>query len=235
VSPPDLHEWSLAPEQAVAVQATLRKRLVLSWDGRKVTTVAGVDVALEGEDRARAAIAVLRHPDLTPIDGATTEVAVRFPYVPGLLAFREGPAVLAAWRELRAKPDLLMFDAQGIAHPRGVGLASHMGLWLERPSIGVAKTRLYGYHRDPGPHRGDAAELWDEEDRSRLIGKVVRTRADASPVYVSAGHLIDLPHAVEFVLACCTEFRLPQPLHWARKVSRGERLPTELGQQTTLF
>lgn len=128
-----------------------------------------------------------------------------------------------------------MFDAQGVAHPRGVGLASHMGLWLERPSIGVAKSRLYGYHRDAGPNRGDAAELWDEQDGTRLLGMVLRTRADASPVYVSVGHLIDLPHAVELVLQCCTEYRLPQPLHWARKVAQGARLPTELGQQTTLF
>lgn len=234
MSPPNLHAWNVTPEQALQVQAALRRQLVLQWDGREIATVGGVDVSLE-DDRGRAAIAVLRYPDLTPIDGATAEVTIAFPYIPGLLAFREGPAVLAAWEPLRTKPDLVMFDAQGLAHPRGIGLASHMGLWLERPTIGVAKTRLYGRHQDPGLTRGDSAELWDERDPDRIIGVVLRTRADASPVYVSVGHLIDLPHAVEFVLKCCIGHRLPEPIRWARKVARGERLPTELGDQTELF
>ena len=230
----NLHAWTASPDEAIKIQAELRDRLVLSWDGREVRTVGAVDVGLE-EKQARASAVALRYPDLTPLEGATVEAPFSFPYIPGLLAFREGPAVVAAWEKLRTKPDLIMFDAQGIAHPRGIGLASHMGLWFERPSIGVAKSRLYGRHADPGPNRGDTAQLWDEHDPDCIVGMVVRTQTDVSPVYVSIGHLIDLAHAVEFVLKCSTRYRLPEPSRWARKVARGERLPTELSDQAELF
>jgi deoxyribonuclease V len=187
------------------------------------------------EDAARAAIVVLRYPDLSPVEGVTADAPLVFPYVPGLLAFREGPAVLAAWDKLQTKPDLLMFDGQGIAHPRGIGIASQMGLWLERPSIGVAKSRLYGFHADPGPRRGDRVELCDERNRSRVIGAVLRTRDKVNPLYISPGHLIDLQTSLEFVLKCCTGYRLPEPTRWAHKVAAGEKLPTGAGTQTRLF
>jgi len=151
MSYPDLHPWALDPVEAVRVQASLRERLVLTWDGRAVSTIAGIDVGLKDASRtARAAIVVLRYPDLTPLEGVTANAPPVFPYVPGLLAFREGPAILAAWERLHLQPDLLMFDGQGIAHPRGIGIAAQMGLWLDRPSIGVAKSRLYGRHAAPG-------------------------------------------------------------------------------------
>jgi deoxyribonuclease V len=231
---PDLHPWTLNPEQAARIQSQLRERLVLAWDGRAVGTVGGVDVDLEA-DKARAAIVVLRFPDLAPVEGVVADAPLVFPYVPGLLAFREGPAVLAAWEKLQHKPDLLMFDGQGIAHPRGIGIASQMGLWLERPSIGVAKSRLYGRHAEPGPQRGDRADLHDEHDPARVIGAVVRTRASVNPLYISPGHLIDRPQSVEFVLQCCTAYRLPEPTRWAHKVAAGERLPTDAGTQARLF
>jgi deoxyribonuclease V len=230
----ELHPWTLDPAEAVRVQAALRERLILVWDGRAVTTIGGADVGIEGET-ARAAMVVLRYPDLAPLEGVTADAPLVFPYVPGLLAFREGPAILAAWEKLQTKPDLLMFDGQGIAHPRGIGIASQMGLWLERPSIGVAKSRLYGRHAEPGPKRGDLAELHDESDPTRVIGAVLRTRVNVNPVYVSIGHLIDLPHCVEFVLRCCTQYRLPEPTRWAHKVAAGERLDTQAGQQARLF
>ena len=230
----ELHAWDLEAKQAIATQAELRDRLILSWDGREITTVGGVDVGFEG-DQARAAIVVLSYPKLTPIEGVTSKMAVPFPYIPGLLAFREGPAVLAAWEQLQTKPDLLIFDGQGIAHPRGIGIASHMGLWFERPSIGVAKSRLYGRHLNPGPMRGDGAELCDEQDPTHVIGMVLRTRDDVNPVYVSPGHLIDVRHSVEFVLKCCTKYRLPEPTRWADKVAGGEKLPTDVGYQTSMF
>ena len=230
----DLHPWSLDPEEAARIQDELRSRLVLAWDGRAVQTVGGVDVSL-GEMQARAAIVVLRYPDLTPLEGVTADVPLVFPYIPGLLAFREGPAVLAAWDGLQTKPDLLMFDGQGIAHPRGIGIASQMGLWLERPTIGVAKSRLYGHHLNPGPRRGDCAELHDERDSARVIGAVLRTREGVSPLYVSPGHLIDLPQAIEFVLKCCAGYRLPEPTRWAHRLAGGERLPVEAGVQPKLF
>jgi len=231
---PNLHPWTLKPDRVIELQEKLRDQLVLSWDERVVTTVGGVDVGFE-DDKARAVIVVLGYPDLTPIDSVKVVALIDFPYIPGLLAFREGPSVLAAWEQLGTKPDLMLFDAQGIAHPRGIGLASHMGLWLERPSIGIAKSRLYGRHILPGPERGEIAELWDERDPTRIIGMVLRTRRQVNPVFVSPGHLIDVTHSVEFVLKCCTRYRLPEPTRWAHKVAGGERFPTEVGRQSRLF
>lgn len=232
--PNNLHPWALEPDQAIKVQTELRGRLSLAWDGRPVTTIGGVDVDIEG-DAARAAIVVLRFPGLSPLEGVTADAPLVFPYIPGLLAFREGPAVLAAWEKLSAKPDLLMFDGQGIAHPRGLGIASQMGLWLERPSIGVAKSRLYGRHAQPGPNRGDFADLRDEREPARIIGAVLRTRPGVNPLYISPGHLIDLPRCMDFVLACCTRYRLPEPTRWAHKVAAGERLDPGAGQQARLL
>jgi deoxyribonuclease V len=229
-----LHRWDLSPEQAVQVQAGLRQRLVLDWDGRDVGAIGGVDVSLK-EDHAIAAIVVLRFPDLAPLEGVTAEVPLIFPYIPGLLAFREGPAVLAAWEKLRHKPDLLLFDGQGIAHPRGIGIASQMGLWLVRPTIGVAKSRLYGRHTEPGLEQGARVPLFDERAHEEVIGAVMRTRMNASPLYISAGHLIDVEHSIEFVLKCTAGYRLPEPTRWAHKVAGGEKLPLEVGKQARLF
>lgn len=171
MSQPNLHPWPLNPKQAIEIQTGLRDRLILSWDGRSVTTVGGIDVGLEGE-RARAAIVVLRLPSLTPIESVTAKVDLTFPYIPGLLTFREGPAVLAAREQLQTKPDLLMFDGQGIAHPRSIGIAAHLGLWLERSSIGVAKSRLYGHHAEPGPHRDCAMNASQHASLARFCGRV---------------------------------------------------------------
>lgn len=229
-----LHPWTLSPDEAVKVQTELRSRLVLAWDGREIATIGGVDVSLQG-DQARAAIVVLHFPRLIPLESAVASVPLTFPYIPGLLAFREGPAVLAAWQQLRHRPDLLLFDGQGIAHPRGIGIASQMGLWLERPTIGVAKSLLYGRHHQPGLQRGDQATLYDVHQPERVIGVVLRTRENTNPVYVSPGHLIDLPHAVAFVLQCCTRYRLPEPTRWAHRVAGGEKLPGQESQQPSLF
>lgn len=217
---PDLHSWDLEPSLAVQVQNRMRDSLVLRWDGRKVATIGGVDVSYR-PGKGFTAIVVMRYPELIPIEGVTAEVPVTFPYIPGLLAFREGPVVIAAWMKLRAKPDLLMFDAQGIAHPRGIGLASHMGLWFERPSIGVAKSRLYGHHEEPGLNRGESTKLYDEKDPARIIGTVLRTRKNVKPIYVTPGHLIDVPNSARFVIECSKRYRLPEPTRWADKVAAG--------------
>lgn len=227
-----LHNWNLTPQEAVLIQKEFKDQLVLRWDDRPVTTVAGVDVSIKTEF-ARAAIVVLRYPELTPLEAAVEEAPLVFPYIPGLLAFREGPAVLAAWSSLKTKPDLLMFDGQGIAHPRGMGIASLMGLWLERPTIGVAKSRLYGLHAEVGPNRGDRADLLDKS--TNVIGAVLRTREKSNPLYISPGHLMDVEHATQFVLSCLTGYRLPEPTRWAHKVAGGEKLPGEDGSQPTLF
>ena len=234
MSSQNLHPWHVEPAEAARIQSALRERLVLAWDGRAVATIGGVDVDLE-EDQARAAIVVLRYPDLAPVEGVTADAPLVFPYVPGLLAFREGPAVLAAWEKVRARPEVLMFDGQGIAHPRGIGIASQMGLWLEHPTIGVAKSRLYGVHDVPGPNPGDWAELCDERDRARVIGAVLRTRPKTNPLYISPGHLIDLPHSLELVMKCCAGYRLPEPTRWAHRFAAGEPLPAAGGTQPRLF
>jgi deoxyribonuclease V len=227
-----LHNWNLTPGEAAQVQKELRGRLILTWDDRPIRTVGGVDISIKTE-AARAAIVVLGYPDLEPLEAVTADVPLIFPYIPGLLAFREGPAVLAAWAKLQNKPDLLMFDGQGIAHPRGVGIAAQMGLWLERPTIGVAKSRLYGVHAEVGPKRGDRADLLDKHNN--LIGAVLRTREKTNPLYISPGHLMDVQHAVEFVMACCTTYRLPEPTRWAHKVAGGEQLPVADDDQPRLF
>ena len=227
-----LHNWDLTPEEAARVQMELRQRLVLAWDDRPVNTIAGVDVSIKTET-ARAAIVVLRYPGLTPVEAVVADAPLIFPYIPGLLSFREGPAILLAWSKLKNKPDLLMFDGQGIAHPRGIGIASQMGLWLERPTIGVAKSRLFGRHAEVGPQPGDRADLLDKD--GKRIGTVLRTRVKTNPLYISPGHLIDVEHATQFVLDCCTGYRLPEPTRWAHKVAGGERLPMEDNEQPRLF
>jgi deoxyribonuclease V len=226
------HSWDLSPDEAIRVQKEMRERLVLKWDGRPVRTVAGVDVSIQTK-AARAAIVVLCFPELTAIEGVTADAPLVFPYVPGLLAFREGPAVLAAWDLLQNKPDLLMFDGQGIAHPRGMGIASHMGLWLARPTIGVAKSRLYGKHEEVGPRQGNHADLIDRN--GSVIGTVLRPKERTNPLYISPGHLMDVQHAAEFVMACLAGYRLPEPTRWAHRVAGGEKLPGTQAGQPTLF
>jgi deoxyribonuclease V len=229
-----LHPWNLTPDQAIALQKELRNRLVLKWDSHPVVTVGGVDVSIKGEI-ARAAIVVFRYPDLAPLASATADVPLTFPYIPGLLAFREIPAILAAWDRLTPKPDVAMVDGQGIAHPRGMGIASHLGLWIERPTIGVAKSRLYGTHAEPGPGKGDHVPLYHERDPKQVIGAVLRSRPGTTPLYISPGHLIDLEHSVRFVLDCVTQYRLPEPTRWAHNVGAGHKLPISEGQQPRLF
>ena len=228
----ELHPWDLSPGEAAQVQKKLREHLILQWDGRPVATVGGVDISIKPET-ARAAIVVIRCPELTPVEAVTADAPLVFPYIPGLLAFREGPAVLAAWEMLDNKPDLLMFDGQGIAHPRGMGIASLMGLWLERPTIGVAKSRLYGKHDEVGAARGDRAELLDRQ--GNVIGTVLRTRERTNLLYISPGHRIDVQHATEFVLACLTGYRLPEPTRWAHKIAGGSTLPDPPPDQPSLF
>ena len=229
---PNLHPWDLSPEEAARIQTDLRKRLVLHWDNRPITIIGGVDISIKTET-TRAAIVVIRYPELTPLEAVVADAPLVFPYIPGLLAFREGPAVLAAWEKLQNKPDMLMFDGQGIAHPRGIGIASQMGLWLECPTIGVAKSRLYGRHEEVGPKRGDQAALLDKN--GNVIGTVLRSREKTNPLYVSPGHLIDVKHATGFVLACIAGYRLPEPTRWAHKIAGGEKLPDSNDQQQRLF
>jgi deoxyribonuclease V len=198
---------------AVAVQERLRGRVVRAGSPR-ARLVAGADVS-EKDGRARAAIVVLR--DLEPVEEVSSETAVPFPYVPGLLSFREIPPLLAAWRKLRTRPDVVIVDGQGTAHPRRFGLACHLGLVLGVPTIGCAKSLLVGRHEEPGRARGSWSPL---VDRGETIGAAVRTRDGMNVVYVSTGHRVSLAAAVRIVLACAPRCRLPEPQRLADRLSR---------------
>jgi deoxyribonuclease V len=210
--------WTYDISEAIRVQDNLRQRLVLAWDDRSVKAIGGVDVGYMGESMC-AAIAVFHYPNLDRLGTVTGEATQVFHYVPGLLAFRVGPAILTAWERLKDKPDLILIHGHGTAHPRGLGLASHIGLWLNIPTIGVAKTRLYGNHSELGSQLGEWSELMDEGDSKHVIGAVLRTQVNIKPVYVSPGHLIDLQHSIEFVLACCRGYRLPEPIRAAHETA----------------
>lgn len=216
--------WIYDLDEAIHIQDNLSRCVSLIWDNRSVKTIAGIDVSY-AEVTIHAAIAVYRYPELTQVAEAKGEAPEGFPYVPSLLAFRVGPAILEAWERLKHTPDLVMIHGHGTAHPRGLGLASHIGLWLNLPTIGVAKTRLYGNHAEVGPLLGDWSEIRDEHNPKRVIGAALRTQADTKPIYVSPGHLIDLPHSIEFVLACCRKYRMPEPIRAAHTVAVGAAMP----------
>jgi deoxyribonuclease V len=209
---------SLAPREAAALQRKLAARVVRADRLGPVHVVAGVDVHYT-DGTAQAAAALYRLPGLEPVGQALARKRVSFPYIPGLLSFREVPAALAALAALPAAPDLILCDGQGIAHPRRCGLASHVGLLARTPSIGVAKTRLVGEHRaPPGMHRGAWAPLVDRGER---VGAVLRTRARVKPVYVSIGHRVSLATALRYVMACTTRYRIPEPLRRAHQLAGG--------------
>ena len=212
------HRWDVTPDEAIAIQQRLRDEIPpgepIALD--QIHTVAGIDVSYR--ETGRAAIAVFSFPDLALVEQVTATREVAFPYIPGLLAFREAPVVLAAFEQLRTQPDLLMFDAQGYAHPRRLGLARHLGYYLDRPSIGCAKSRLTGSYQDPGPEPGAWSPLMSGRDE---IGRVVRTKARTNPLFVSVGYRITLPLAVEIVLRCTRGYRLPEPTRIADRLTKG--------------
>jgi deoxyribonuclease V len=209
----DLHRWDLTGTQAAALQSELAARVEARTPLKECRLIAGADVAYDivGE-RYYAGVVVVRLPELDVIERVSAIGASAFPYVPGLLSFREAPVLLEAFARLRTEPDAVMFDGQGYAHPRRFGLACHLGLWLERPCLGCAKSRFIGAHQEPGPQAGAVAPLLDGAE---VIGSVVRTRARIKPVYVSVGHKIDLPGAVRVVLESCAGYRIPEPTRQA--------------------
>jgi len=213
------HRWDLSPREAMAVQEKLRARVERADRLGRVRHVCGIDVGFEERGAVtRAAVAVLSFPALEPVETAIARRATSFPYVPGLLSFREIPAVLDALGRLKIAPDLALCDGQGIAHPRRCGLASHIGLAAGLPAIGVAKTRLIGEHRDPPDRRGAWAPL---RDGGETIGAVLRTRSGVKPLYVSIGHRVSLATAIRYVMACCTRYRLPETTRHAHRLASG--------------
>ncbi len=224
------HRWDLSPKEAFALQRKLAAQVERRPRLGPVRRVAGIDVSVRN-DTARAAVVVLDFEGLAPVDYATATRPVTFPYVPGLLAFREGPVVLDALERLDAPPDLLIFDGQGLAHPRRLGIASHIGLLVDLPAIGCAKSRLCGRHEEPAQEPGSHTPLLDQGE---IVGAALRTRRGVKPVYVSIGHRVDLATSVEYVLACCRGYRLPETTRWAHRVAGGD-VPPIHSQQPTLF
>ena len=198
---------------AAVFQDTIRNLIPGKAVRRKFRTVCGLDISFDKKsDHVYAAGAVYRYPELDKIEERSLEAIVRFPYVPGLLAFREGPAVMKLLRTIKSPVDVLLFDGQGLAHPRGTGIASMMGLLLKMPSVGCAKSKLVGEYGEPDAPKGALSDL---VYKGKLVGKVLRTRENVKPVFVSVGHKVDLDKAVEIVLTCTTRYRIPEPIRAA--------------------
>lgn len=211
--------WPNTPTEAIAVQNTLRRRVVAEDRLGVVRYVAGLDVGPAGEGAlVRAAVAVLSFPDLKTADQVVARRPASFPYIPGLLSFREIPALLDALAKLGVTPDLLLCDGQGLAHPRRFGLACHLGVLTGIPSIGVAKSLLVGEHAPLPPARGAWRPL---VHKGEVVGAALRTRAGVAPVYVSIGHKLSLATAIDYVLACAPKYRLPETTRAAHRLASG--------------
>ncbi len=211
--PSSLHSWDLTPGEAIEVQQRLRNLVRLEPLARPVRTIAGADISFNKfSEKVYAGIVVLSLPDLRIVESAGVHSVTKFPYVPGLLSFREIPSVLEAWERLKTKPDVLMLDGQGIAHPRRFGIACHAGVLLDMPAIGCAKSILVGRYGELGLDAGSKSPLID---RGEQVGVALRTKNKVSPVYVSPGHLIDLDSAIDLVLRSTGKYRQPEPTRQA--------------------
>ena len=211
------HDWNLTPPEAIALQQKLRQEIVTTDQLEEVHQVAGVDVGFEEAGAiTRAAVSVLSFPELKLVEQRVARLPTSFPYVPGLLSFREVPAVLEALAKLKALPDLLLCDGQGTAHPRRFGIACHIGLLINRPAIGVGKSRLVGTHLDVPDRRGAWVPL---THKGEIIGRALRTRAGTKPLYISPGHRISLETAVDYVMRCTTKYRLPETTRYAHRLA----------------
>lgn len=212
------HSWNVTPAQARAIQNEWRHRVITTDQLGQIHTVAGLDVGFEdGGQTSRAAVVVLDFPTLAVREKQLVRQPTRLPYIPGLLSFREVPALLAALQKLTIQPDLLLCDGQGLAHPRRFGLACHIGVLTGLPSIGVAKTRFIGQHEEPPTEKGGQVPLWDSGEQ---IGVVLRTRTAVKPLYISIGHKITLAMAVDYVLRCTPKYRLPETTRQADRLSK---------------
>lgn len=213
------HAWDLAPKEAIALQRQLADRVERRDRLGDIRLVAGTDVGFLDHGRmARGAVAVLSFPDLELLESAVAYRPVDFPYIPGLLSFREIPVLLTAFTALSRQPDLLICDGQGLAHPRRFGLACHLGVLLQLPTIGVGKTRLVGEHEDLAESRGSRVPLLH---RGETVGAVLRSRDRVKPVYVSTGHRVSLATALDLVQRCTTRFRLPETTRAAHGLASG--------------
>ncbi len=231
---PDLsHPWDLSPTAAIALQARLRDHIRLTPLATPPRLIAGADVSMEWHsDVVFAGFVVLTFPGLEIVDRAAAQAMATFPYVPGLLSFREIPSLLQAWEKLATKPDLVFVDGVGIAHPRRLGIATHLGLRIDRPTIGCAKSVLTGVYDEPAPTSGATSLLRDPVTREPL-GMAVRTKARVKPMFISPGNDLTIQDAVDLVLACTKTYRMPEPTRQAhlfvnevRRAAKGACAPS---------
>ena len=214
--------WNVSPKEAIALQKTLQKNVSQKNCAKRIRFVAGADIATyKGSVIGFAGIIVMTFPGLEIVERVAVRTRISFPYIPGLLAFREGPVLLEAFSKLNHIPDLILIDGQGLAHPRYFGIACHIGILLDMPTIGCAKSRLYGHHQDPAWRRGSVRRLYDH--RGDVIGAVVRTRDHTRPIYVSVGHKTDLKTAIRYTLSCSPRYRIPEPTRQAHLFVGGLR------------
>lgn len=209
-------KWPTDIAEAKEIQESLRKNVKIIPLMKNPEYVAGVDAAFLG-DKIIAVACLYSYPDLTPIEERYVAAKVSFPYIPGYLSFREGPAVIQALSCLNVRPDLILFDGQGIAHPRGLGIAAHIGVLLDLPSIGCAKSRLVGEYKEPGNKKGSWSPL---DYKGKIVGTVLRTRDNIRPLFISPGHRIDLKGSIEIVMRCISKYRIPEPLRRADSLSK---------------
>lgn len=212
-----LHSWNLSYKEAIALQQQMRTQIVLQDQFGPVSHVAGVDVGIEN-GQLRAAVALLSFPQLELVEYARALMPASFPYIPGLLSFREAPVVLAALARLSIAPDIILCDGQGIAHPRRFGIACHLGLITQIATIGIGKTRLCGKYDDVGEQKGAFSLLIDKDE---IIGAALRSRCNTKPIFVSPGHRISLDSAIGYALSCVTKYRLPETTRWAHRLASG--------------
>lgn len=226
-----MHDWNVAPKDAIAIQKELRTQVRLTPLPREPRTVGGADVSMNRfAKHGFAGFVTLSYPDCAPVDHAVAEGPIDFPYIPGLLSFREIPLLLSAWERLKEKPDVIVVDGAGIAHPRRLGIASHLGLILNVPTIGCAKSVLTGTYEALGEEPGSFSYLYD---RTEVIGAAIRTKRNVKPVIVSPGHLITLEASIEIVLRTVRKHRLPEPTRQAHNCVNEYRLRASARSQDT--
>jgi deoxyribonuclease V len=211
-----LHSWNLSYQQAIALQKQLADKPLFTSLKKPPKLIAGLDCAFSKDKQKIIAVAlILQLPDFELVETVTTVKKVAFPYIPGLLSFREAPVCIAAVEKLKKTPDLFIIDGQGIAHPRRLGLAAHLGLFFDKPTIGCAKSRLIGTFNEPPPKKGNYSLL---KDKNQTIGAVLRTRTNVKPVFISVGHKCRLDDAIKWAIKCSVKYRLPEPTRLAHQI-----------------
>jgi deoxyribonuclease V len=219
-----LHQWDVSPKEAVAIQRSLRNQVAIKGNLNHARRVAGADIALDKQrERGYAAVLVLDVDSHEVVETCTATGPLTFPYVPGLLTFREGPLLLKLLGRIESEPDIVFFDGQGYAHPRRMGIASHLGLWLGCPTVGLAKSRLCGVYREPAARKGSSTQLRHDDE---VVGRVVRTRDGVRPIFVSPGHRLSIASAERWALRVSDGYRIPRPTrladHLVGRLKRGE-------------